>query len=537
MKLPTGDGDLTEDEFEGLVSSNAPQSHSHSSPRSFRSGRSSAWARSSVSSRSVGNQKRVLVFLGFLVLVLGMIGLSHTDSEAVSLNNNTSMDPSPPDYLKENVDNGDGDDDDDDGESDQSEKKDIEKDNESDKPTDTATNNDKTGKEDDNDNDNDNEKAVSDDGDTPASNDKEEETSGSDNDDDGEEEEDSDENKEEEHVASPTEAEDEAKQEALEQWADNDDDADDAEEVDSESKETSNENEEENNNDDDGDSQESDENKEEEHVAWPTEAEEEAKKEALIEQWGNWHFWDGDPDSRPTEDYMAKFPNRDCTFNEFPETAWQGDAVYVNHMLDSAGELVARAKEAIYTEYGYGPKDELTRDQLKERMTMFRLHTIDLEDDTVVESKDHLESAGWTTRKSLAGLSRRLLHAMMVNDTFTIVLGGHSAAAGHGNHFLQSYMMQMYKVLNPIFERVGVKLVVRNLAQGGLGTLQHSLGSRDIYGDNVDVLVWDSSMTETDQSMIDLFYRQALIGGKRAPLLWGGPFDLLKDLYLHADGE
>lgn len=407
--------------------------------------------------------------MGFLVLVLGMIGLSHTDSEAVSLNNNTSMDPSPPDYLKENVDNGDGDDDD--GESDQSEKKDIEKDNESDKPTDTATNNDKTGKEDDNDNDNDNEKAVSDDGDTPASNDKEEETSGSDNDDDGEEEEDSDENKEEEHVA------------------------------------------------------------------WPTEAEEEAKKEALIEQWGNWHFWDGDPDSRPTEDYMAKFPNRDCTFNEFPETAWQGDAVYVNHMLDSAGELVARAKEAIYTEYGYGPKDELTRDQLKERMTMFRLHTIDLEDDTVVESKDHLESAGWTTRKSLAGLSRRLLHAMMVNDTFTIVLGGHSAAAGHGNHFLQSYMMQMYKVLNPIFERVGVKLVVRNLAQGGLGTLQHSLGSRDIYGDNVDVLVWDSSMTETDQSMIDLFYRQALIGGKRAPLLWGGPFDLLKDLYLHADGE
>ena len=123
MKLPTGDGDLTEDEFEGLVSSNAPQSHSHSSPRSFRSGRSSAWARSSVSSRSVGNQKRVLVFLGFLVLVLGMIGLSHTDSEAVSLNNNTSMDPSPPDYLKENIDNGDddgdGDGDGDDGESDQ----------------------------------------------------------------------------------------------------------------------------------------------------------------------------------------------------------------------------------------------------------------------------------------------------------------------------------------------------------------------------------------------------------------------------------
>jgi hypothetical protein len=33
---------------------------------------------------------------------------------------------------------------------------------------------------------------------------------------------------------------------------------------------------------------------------------------------------------------------------------------------------------------------------------------------------------------------RRVLHAVMTEDTFT-VMGGHSAAAAHGNHFQQSY--------------------------------------------------------------------------------------------------
>ena len=68
-------------------------------------------------------------------------------------------------------------------------------------------------------------------------------------------------------------------------------------------------------------------------------------------------------------------------------------------------------------------------------------------------------------------------------------------------------------------------------------SLSRSLGSKSIYGDDGDIIVWDSAMTETDKSMIDLFYRQALIGGKRAPVLFGGPFDLLKALYLNADGE
>ncbi len=490
MKLPNGDNDLTEDEIEGLVST--PSSVTYS-PQSFRSARSKAWMNVPLSSRSVGKQKKFLVFLAILALLAGFVGLTHTDGDAVLIqHNNTVTEPSADHYDVHNSANGIEDAGDDGVEAVENTEKDKSDD------TDTPQNESEVGN--------------SSSGKGSKGGKDEKEDSDDDSDEKGTSGDESGNISEGEQGVGDTKGNENSDEKKSDVKEDEETDEKDEENPSKDKEDPSKDEEEE-------------------------DADAEAKKEALIEKWGKWHFWDGDPDSRPKEDYMAKYPNRDCTFDDFPETAWQGDAVYVNHMLDSASELVRRAKEAIYTEYGYGPKDEISRDQLKERMKMFRLHMIDLDDDSVTEDREYLESGGWTTKKSFDGLSRRLIHAMMTNDSFTIVLGGHSAAAGHGNHFKQSYMMQMYKVLNPVFERVGVKLIVRNLAQGGLGTLQHTLGSKDIYGDEIDMIVWDSSMTENDHKMIDLFYRQALIGGKRPPVLWGGPFKLLKDLYLHADGK
>jgi hypothetical protein len=44
----------------------------------------------------------------------------------------------------------------------------------------------------------------------------------------------------------------------------------------------------------------------------------------------------------------------------------------------------------------------------------------------------------------------------------------------------------------PIFARLGVKLITRNMAQGGMGTVHSSMGSGSIYGNEVDLLIWDS---------------------------------------------
>lgn len=266
----------------------------------------------------------------------------------------------------------------------------------------------------------------------------------------------------------------------------------------------------------------------------------ESTKEEMIEKWGQWHFWDGDEDMRPKEDYTAKYPHRDIPGDDFPDEAWQVDAVYVNHYLNDADKLISRAMEAIFTEYGKGKP--LAPEKLAERLEMFHWEKLDLKETTsappMFSRRGNREIGGWTTKRSFNGLVRRLLHAMMTQDTFTVVLAGHSAAMGAGNHFRQSYMMQFYRVMRPIFDRLGVKLITRNISQGGLGTIQGAMGSAGIYGDEVDLMIWDSGMTEGGApEHVDLFLRQALIGGNRVPVVWGGNFELLRMLHEEADAD
>ena len=45
------------------------------------------------------------------------------------------------------------------------------------------------------------------------------------------------------------------------------------------------------------------------------------------EKWGKWKFYDGAANTRPTEDYCEKYPNRDIPGKDFPQNAWQTDAV------------------------------------------------------------------------------------------------------------------------------------------------------------------------------------------------------------------
>ena len=97
--------------------------------------------------------------------------------------------------------------------------------------------------------------------------------------------------------------------------------------------------------------------------------------------------------------------------------------------------------------------------------------------------------------------------------------------------------MQFHKVMEPVFSYLGVQLISRNLAQGGLGTIQSALGSADIYGDEMDFLVWDSGMTEGgDGRAVDMFGRQALLG-HRVPVLWHLNENFLELYHEHCDAD
>ena len=264
------------------------------------------------------------------------------------------------------------------------------------------------------------------------------------------------------------------------------------------------------------------------------------QKKEIQTKYGKWKFWDGDEAHRPTNDYCLGFSHCDVPMDQFPENSWQTDAVFVNHLINDGEQLIARAMEAIFAEYGHGKP--LTAAQMGERMQMFHWDKLDSFDPQYYPKPPQKYTkhgdrgnGGYTTKRSYDGLVRRLLHAMMTNDSFTVVLGGHSAAAGHGNHFHQSYVMQFHHVMAPIFARLGVKLITRNLSQGGLGTMHNVLGAGSLYGGEIDLLLWDSGMTENSPAHIDLFIRQGLIGGNRVPVVWAGNFEVMAALHENAD--
>jgi hypothetical protein len=261
-----------------------------------------------------------------------------------------------------------------------------------------------------------------------------------------------------------------------------------------------------------------------------------ATKKALAQTWGEWTFVDPKADKRPMENFYTDYPNRDVPREKFPADAWQTDKEYLSKFLPQAKALVERAMEAILSEYGHGKLDEPDK-TFDERSKMFSFKMADLLGGEKLPKAYPFDIGGWTTERSFDGLARRILHAVMTEDQFTLVMSGHSSAAGHGNHLQQSYTMQFQKAMEPIFARLGVKCIAHNMGMGGMGTIQNALAAGDIYGKDVDILLWDSGMTEKGAIHLDVFARQGLMGGDRVPLLLSGSRDVLTTMHNLADAD
>jgi hypothetical protein len=255
------------------------------------------------------------------------------------------------------------------------------------------------------------------------------------------------------------------------------------------------------------------------------------QRQEMIQQWGQWTFVDPKPSTeRPQDDFYAKYPNRDVPRSEFPPNAWQLDADYLENFLDAGLELVTRAQEAILAEYGRG-KVDMPGVDFDERSKLFYVNMVNLTSGDWDASANVVPgAAGWHDQTGWENLQRRILHAIMTEDSFTYLMGGHSAAAGHGNHFWQSYTLQMGRIIEPVFARLGVFFKAHNIGMGGLGTGHNAMGAKDIYGTDVDILYWDSGMTENTWQHHDLFMRANLISGGKVPVIWGALGNLIKDM-------
>ncbi|CAJ1960348.1 unnamed protein product [Cylindrotheca closterium] len=100
-----------------------------------------------------------------------------------------------------------------------------------------------------------------------------------------------------------------------------------------------------------------------------------------------------------------------------------------------------------------------------------------------------------------------LQHQLYKNATLVWVTGGHSAAAGHGNLFNESYTAFLERDLSRIAKSIGLPLEVRNFAMGGSGSgPELGLCVEQIYGRDVDLLSWDFGMTDVYSPVRLLLY-------------------------------
>jgi hypothetical protein len=80
---------------------------------------------------------------------------------------------------------------------------------------------------------------------------------------------------------------------------------------------------------------------------------------------------------------------------------------------------------------------------------------------------------------------------------FVWATGGHSAAAGHGNLYNESYTAFMETAAKDVFKAVGIDFVGRNYAMGGMSSAPEiALCQESLFGIDADVISWDFGMTD-----------------------------------------
>ena len=157
----------------------------------------------------------------------------------------------------------------------------------------------------------------------------------------------------------------------------------------------------------------------------------EEKLQGIRDEYGYWDFHDEYPSkhggkSRPFVDWSTVGSAKGDSYNpllgeidpsDFPKDAWQTDGAYISAFLAEGRKLVKRVVDGVYDEYGWerdGPEGK-----------------INIQGSSAPNAGTGSQVA-WMYEDSMHALSKKLLNAMMTNDHFFVTLGGHSAAAGHG---------------------------------------------------------------------------------------------------------
>jgi hypothetical protein len=119
---------------------------------------------------------------------------------------------------------------------------------------------------------------------------------------------------------------------------------------------------------------------------------------------------------------------------------------------------------------------------------------------------------------------------MMTHDDFYVVVAG-SAATYRSNNLAQSQVMQFNTIMEPVFDKLGMHLLARNMGMAAPTTVS-ALGGADVYGE-ADIF-WHVVVEAIDEAesegQVDLLHKQAILSGERMPvILTPNPVKLLQE--------
>ena len=114
----------------------------------------------------------------------------------------------------------------------------------------------------------------------------------------------------------------------------------------------------------------------------------------------------------------------------------------------------------------------------------------------------------------------RILRAAASSDPkFVASFGGYSVTVGRGNLFSQSFPFVMENVLKKPLKEIGIKLIVRNAAIGGIPSFPYGWCLPNFLGEDADLVSWDYSMNEgNDATGLEAYIRQAMATLPKRPL-------------------
>jgi len=112
-------------------------------------------------------------------------------------------------------------------------------------------------------------------------------------------------------------------------------------------------------------------------------------------------------------------------------------------------------------------------------------------------------------------------------EKYVWATGGHSAAAGHGNLYNESYTAYMESDVKDIFASIGIEFEGRNYAMGGTASgTDVSMCWKQIFGDDVDFFSWDYGMVDGNNpdKLFHYSYRGGISSSRPAAMLvhYGG---------------